>query len=268
LPHKLVGGAPLLGCKAPAVDHENAEPRGDVEPVPPSGTRVDSFRAVVTALAELVPYGIGSAGAALLNHFLPTALERRTREFYELVALSIYQLRAGIRDVNERLAVAALVQGTLGAARSASEEHLEYLANATARAMTTSDEREADHAMLLLRIAGDISASHARLLEMYADPYKFAAKISKRFEWVRDEYGIYPLQQVPDSLDPEFAANPSFVRSLHGDLDRLGLLGDDSDESMDKVIDSGSGDPPTNMVTTLGRAVLAFVAAPAHDDHA
>jgi hypothetical protein len=199
----------------------------------------------------------------LFNYFLPTAFERRTQEFHELLAQSIYQLRAAIRDVNERLALAALVQGTLSAARSATEEQLEYLANATARAMTTSDEREADHAMLLLRIAGDISASHVRLLGMYADPYKFAARIGKSFEWVRDEHGIYPLQQVPDSLDPEFAANPSFVRSLYGDLDRLGLLGDDSDESMDKVIDSGSGDPPINMVTTLGREVLAFVAAPA-----
>jgi hypothetical protein len=202
----------------------------------------------------------------LVNHFLPTAFERRTQEFHELLARSIYQVRVAIRDVNERLAVAPLVQGTLGAAPSVYEEHLEYLANATARAMTTSNEREADHAVLLLRIAGDISASHVRLLEMYADPYTFAAKIGTRFEWVRDEYGIYPLQQVPNSLDPELAANPSFARSLYGDLDRFGLVGDDSDESMDIVIDGGSGDPPTNMVTTLGRELLAFVQAPAHED--
>ena len=203
---------------------------------------------------------------ALLNQFLPLALERRIQEFHERVVQKIYQLTDTTRVLDERLAEAALAQGALAAARSATEEHLEHLANATAHAMTTSDEREADHAMLLLRIAGDISASHVRLLEMYADPQDFAAKIGKTFEWVKDEHGIYPLDQVPDSLDPEFAANPSFVRALYGDLDRLGLIGDDSDESMDKVIDSGSGDPPTNMVTTLGRELLAFVEAPAHQD--
>jgi hypothetical protein len=247
-------------------DNTQVGPQEDDDLVLPTRSKVDTARAVVAALVELDPSGIASAGAALLKQFLPTALERRTQEFLKLVAQRISELTETTRDLDERLAAATLAQGTLSAARSATEEHLEYLANATARAMLTSDEREADHAMLLLRIAGDISASHVRLLEMYADPQKFGAKIGKSFEWVQDKHGIYPLNQVPDSLDPEFAANPSFVRAVYGDLDRLGLIGDDSDESMDRVIDGGSGDPPTNMVTTLGRELLAFVEAPAHQD--
>jgi hypothetical protein len=246
-------------------DDENTRlgPRGDIESVPPARSRVDTARAVVAALAELDPTGIASAGADLLNHFLPPALERRRQEFYERVARSISQLTEITLDLNERLAVAALAQGTLSAARSATESHLEYLANATARAMTTPEEREADHAMLLLRIAGDISATHVRLLEMYAAPYAVAAKIGKDFEWVKDKHGVYPLMQVPESLDPELAANASFVGALFQDLERLGLVGG---EGMERVIDAGSNDSPPDEVTTLGLELLAFVAVPAHDD--
>jgi hypothetical protein len=36
---------------------------------------------------------------------------------------------------------------------------------------------------------------------------------------------------------------------------------------MERVIDGGSfDDPPSDVVTTLGLELLAFVAAPAHDD--
>lgn len=198
----------------------------------------------------------------LLNQLLSRGVERRTQEFYERVAQSISQLTERTRDLNERLAIAALAQGALSATRSATESHLEYLANATARAMTTPDEREADHAMLLLRIAGDISASHVRLLEMYADPHAVAAKRGKDFEWVRDKHGVYPLMQVPESLDPELAANATFVSALFQDLERLGLVGG---EGMERVIDGGNDSPPDE-VTTLGLELLAFVAAPAHDD--
>jgi hypothetical protein len=227
----------------------------------PAPSRVDTVREVVAALAELDPTGITSAAAGLLNAFLRSGLERRTQEFHERVAESISQLGVMTGDLNERLAVAALAQGTLSAARSASEPHLEYLANATARTMSTSDERAADHAMLLLRIAGDISATHVRLLTMYADPHAVAATIGRDFEWVRDDHGMYPMMQVPESLDPELAADASFVRALFQDLVRLGLVGDDS---MEQVIDGGSGDePPPEVVNTLGLELLAFVATPA-----
>jgi hypothetical protein len=226
----------------------------------PARSKVDTVRGLVDALVQLVPYGAGSAVVQLINHFVPTAFERRSQEFYERVAQSIYELRATTRDLNEWLAVAALAQGTLSAMRSASELHLEYLANATARAMTTAEEREADHAMLLLRIAGDISATHIRLLDMYADPHAVAAKVGKDFEWIRAEDGTYPLMQVPESLDPELAADPSFVRALFGELERLGLVGSDS---MEPVIDANPVfEPPTDRVTTLGLELLAFVEAP------
>ncbi len=232
----------------------------------PRSSRVDTARALIAAIAELDPTGISSTGVGLLNVFLPTALERRTRDFHEQVAGRIASLTTTTLDLrselDERLAVAALAQGTLSAARSASEEHLGYLANATARAFSTTDERSADHAMLLLRLAGDISATHLRLLDMYADPHAYARRTGKRFEWTRDDHGQYPLIQVPAVLDPQLAADHSFVNALFRDLEKLGLVGDD--DPMSRIEDGGSVDnPPPDEVTRLGLELLAFVAEPA-----
>jgi hypothetical protein len=251
------------GWKTLVVNDETTppEPRGDNDLAVPTRSGLDTARGVVNAIAELDPTGIASAGAGLIRNFLPTGFERRRQEFYERLAHSIYELRATTRELNEGLAVAALAQGTLSAMRSASELHLEYLANATARAMATPEERDADHTMVLLRIAGDITATHIRLLQMYADPHEFAARVGKDFEWVRADDGTYPLMQVPESLDPELGADPSFVGALFGDLERLGLVGDDS---MEQVIDPNPlFEPRTDMVSTLGLQLLAFVAAPA-----
>lgn len=249
-----------VGCEARGVDNS--------ELVPPGRSRFDTAGALVAAIAELDPTGIASAGVGLLNHFLSLGLEKRRQEFFEIVAQSISELKRDVnefkRNLNERLAVAALAQGTLSAAISATDQHLRYLANATARAMSTADEREADHAMLLLRIAGDISATHVWLLEMYADPHAVAAQIGKEFEWARDKSGRYPLMQVPETLDPGLAADASFMRALFQDLERLGLVGGD-DDLMERVIDGGSLDEPPDEVTRLGLELLAFVAAPAHD---
>lgn len=79
-------------------------------------------------------------------------------------------MQVDLGRIDDRLATAALAQGTLASARSAADEHLRSLATATALAMVSSDELGADHAMLLLRIAGDISSTHIRVLDMYANP--------------------------------------------------------------------------------------------------
>ena len=246
-------------------DHNGENVRGEREIVVPTPSRVDTARSLLAALIELDPTGITSAGVGLINVFLPTALERRRRQFHEQVAISLSHLTEATddlrRDVNECLALAALAQGTLSAARSASRKHLEYLANATARAFLTRDERSADHAMLLLRIAGDISATHVLLLEMYADPHAFAERAGKSFEWALDKHGQYPLKQVVAALDPELAVDDGFVSALFRDLERLGLVGDEV--AMDRVIDGGGiTEPPPEPVTKLGAEVLAFIADP------
>ena len=59
---------------------------------------------------------------------------------------AICELRHEVSRLDDSAAASALAEGTLAAAPSASEEHLQYLADATARAMTTADERGDEHA--------------------------------------------------------------------------------------------------------------------------
>jgi hypothetical protein len=116
--------------------------------------------------------------------------------------------------------------------------------------------------MLLLRIAGEVSATHIQLLEMFADPEGVAARLGKGFEWRRDKFGGYPLKQVTEALDPELAADAPLTNTLFRDLERLGLIG--GDDPMSRVVDGGGpSDPPPDEMTTLGRELLAFIASPA-----
>lgn len=235
-----------------------------VPPAIPEPSGLDSVRTVIEAALQLVPFGVGSA-VVTLGEFLPRGLERQTKRFHEYLVRSLAALGETVdllrRRLDEQLALAALAQGTLSAARSASDEHLRYLANATARAITTDESRSADHAMLLLRISGDLSASHIRLLDMYDDPEGFGTKVGAKFEWTVTD-GEYPLMQVPQKLDPELAKDEAFVHALYRDLERLNLLGDD--DAMHVVFDGGSAGPvrPSDLSSTLGRELLAFVSDP------
>lgn len=227
----------------------------------PKPSRLDSARELVSALAELDPTGVVPLGLGLINLFLPSALEKRTSEFHGLVARRLCELAQQVTElqgrVNERLAVAALSEGTLAAFRSGTEEHLQYLANATAAALTTQDERQHDRAMILLRIAGNLTASHIRLLRMYANPSEVASEVGVEFEWRLDQHGRYDLEQVPAALDPDLCAEPPMLHALFAELEHSGLVGD---EGLERIIDGGGVvEPLPEVVTSLGRELLTFV---------
>lgn len=209
----------------------------------PERSKVDNLRALVEALLNLVPCGAGAAASDLIGALWSTALEKRTKEFHHQVAAQLGELAGRVDDLDHQLdhdrTLAALTEGTLAAARSASEAHLAYLAAATAHAVV---DPRGDYALLLLRTVGDISASHIRLLQVLTE--------------IDLPDNIGPLQLVVEEEAPELKEVAS---ALYGDLERMGLVGDEVQFQQVRVVDGGGPSGPMNpVVTELGRAVLAF----------
>lgn len=171
----------------------------------PSSTRLGTFRDYIEAVAQAsAPTAVASN---LLRIWFPTALDKNTAEFQEKFAQRLAALARDISSINERLAVAAMAQGCLSAARSATEEHLDYLANATARVMLSTSERDT-RGLILLRIAGDLSADHVRVMRMYADPAGAAAAAGVDLVWQERDGGGVPRRrrtQRGDGRDDRFA---------------------------------------------------------------
>jgi hypothetical protein len=217
----------------------------------PIASIIDRTRDFVLSMAALDPTGIGEAALGLLDAFIPRALERRTRAFNLKVAARIAVLARRLDDVQEHMVTAAWSEGVLAAARSASPQHLEYLANASARAAATEDERDNDFAMVLLRLAGDLTATHIRVLGMYSDE-------SALSRWIPEEGGRYRIRALIEAEDPALAADEEIVRAVLGDLERFGLTGDMA--GIDFPDAGGSFEATPKVVGPLGHRLLAFIA--------
>lgn len=243
------------------------------QPNPPKASRLDTARDIAagvgaTALAATgAPAGAVAATAlAALNTLVPSVVERQSLRFAEKTAERIALLEADLRELREDMVAASLLQGAMAAARSASHTHLDYLANATARAATTEDEKDDDYAMMLLRLVGDVTATHIRVLQILDDPACALAAARRTGQWEYRSPDGFVYAELVDLVAPDLATDPTRVRAVLGDLERLGLFGEDADHSTVTVIDGGNASPdderamPKSATTMLGRALLEFVA--------
>jgi len=230
----------------------------------PKPSAVDRLRDVAAAGAELDPTGISGAALAGLDIFWPRALERRRSRFFELVAERLEALGRDMDTLREDVAVGALAQGVLAAARSTSPEHLDYLATATARAMS-ADERDEARAMVLLRIAGDMSAAHVRLLRMYADPDAYGRAADQSVRWLTDEGGRLRLRSIVETFDPELAGDETLVAALLGDIERFGLTGGNVSTWAEDSAFGSVGDPYKPVIEGLGVELLYFIEPPGNE---
>jgi hypothetical protein len=249
----------------------STEPTSDHSLVAPDESFLDKVREVVAAFANLEPTGIAGALIDILNVWIPTEYEKRSREFQEAVVDAIRKLEARCDDWDDRLALAAYSTGALAASRSASEEHLEYLAAATAHTMMNPDDVPRDSCIMILRLVGDLTATHIRVLLVYADPHGVAGRNGRAFTWTGDGEGQYPREQLFEA-DPDLTEQVEIAGQIASDLMRNGLVqgGMDFARAFERgLLDIDLGEFPENSevdpdnpphgVTELGRQVIAFI---------
>lgn len=174
----------------------------------------------MTALtATGTPAGAVAATAlAALNTLLPSVIERRSLHFAEKTVERIALLEVELRKLQQDMAAASLLQGAMAAARSASDAHLDYLANATARAATTEDEKDDDYAMMLLRLVGDVTATHIRVLQILDDPACALASARKTGQWQYRSPDGFVYAELVALVAPDLATDPTQLRAVLGDL--------------------------------------------------
>lgn len=235
----------------------------------PEPSRGDRVREVFEAISNVEPTGLLSGAVSLFNTLIPTEFERRSRQFHEelMRRLSVYD--AWLQHLDTQWASAVYATGVLASARSASEDHLSYLAGATANAMVNALDLPRDHCLLLLRLVGDLTGTHVRVLRVLADPMAVATDQGKEFTWQADSEGQYPRRQL-FALDDQLAQEPQLAEAIASDLLRLGLIHGAVDFATvfeRGLLDGGEFadlrrvDPenPPHGATTLGRQLLEFV---------
>jgi hypothetical protein len=249
----------------------STEPTSDQNLAVPEESLLDKVRGVVAAATDLDPTGIASALIGVFDVWVPTEYRKRSREFQEAVVAAIQKLGARLDDWDDRLALAAYSTGVLAASRSASEEHLEYLATATAHTMLNPDDVPRDSCIMILRLVGDLTATHIRVLLVYADPQGVARRSGATYTWTADSGGQYPREQLFEA-DPVLTEQVEIADQISSDLMRNGLVqgGMDFARAYERgVLDIDLGEFPENSevdpdkpphgVTDLGKQVIAFI---------
>lgn len=213
----------------------------------PAASGSDIAHAIVKAVLASVPVA-GGALAELMQLFIGPAVDKRREAWMRRVAAKLTTLLAnGLhadRLQHDDRFISAVLQTTLIAQRTHSEEKLEALNNALWNIVTTQTPDEALES-IFLGYVDSFTEWHIRILRLYQQPSVNAAMIE--------------LYQIVETAYPELKGRPEIYDTVWQDLLQKGLVNMSSLHGSIGQMTSITG----RRSTALGDRFLQFVSDPA-----
>lgn len=193
----------------------------------PESSIPDSYRKVVLALAGAIPVA-GSAASIIIEHYWKPTQEKRLERFIAVLQEELISIKGRVdiletlqRDVVQTVSfdVAA------AAARTGDDAKHRYLASAVVAVMRdTSWDTRADLASILTRLAGELTATHVRVLDLLADPVNWQRRHNVTLELEPNTQGRINLRAVVVCAFPNLDNDASTLSAVLHDLESRGLL--------------------------------------------
>lgn len=208
---------------------------------------MDGIRPFVVAGAGAI---LGPLAGAGLDVLIPSLWRRRVDRLIAEIAARLDGIEAQMND-----AAATSVAIAMRAAVTSDDVKIEYLANAVANTVA-SEQWKHDSAALLMRLVGDLTASHLRVLDLLADPSAWV----ERHDVLLHEIKVgdtYPWWASIEAAFDESGAPLHDAALILGDLEALGLL-----TTVGSGDHAGTDRPPEfnpDVVSDLGRRLRLFV---------
>lgn len=224
---------------------------------PPKPSKADKAHAAAKALVETIP-GVGGSASVLLEAVIRPPLERRREKWFEEVAERLADLEQ--QDKNFKLALLAgdevfqtvFLAASQAALRTHQAEKREALRNAVLNSAARNAPDE-DVQLMFINFVDAFTASHLRILDLFADPPGWAARNNTAFR----EHYMGGRSTILEEAFSELAGRRSIYDQWVRDLHTRGLLGVDS---LHTTV-SGPG-MMQGVVTDLGKQFLAYISRP------
>jgi hypothetical protein len=221
----------------------------------------DTVKRITKGAAGLVPGG--SFAAQFVDAVWKTPYQKNMDAFLLDFARRVVALEGRVDDLGSRLQSPILVSLGIEAARSAgstaSDEKRTYLANALLNVMEDrSWDGESDLADILLRLIGELTMTHIRILELLTDPEAWGRRhgVDFRSQLQATENGRWPIRGLISAAFPELSSATTGAALM--DLESRHLLrilyGFDHDASMVDLNELMAGFP-----SELGLDLLRFI---------
>lgn len=203
-------------------------PSGDLEKLDlPESSISDSYRKVALALVGAIPVA-GSAVSVIVEHYWKAAYEKRLERFIAVLQERLISIEGRVdvlealqRDVVQTVSFDVAV----AAARTGEDAKHRYLASAVVTVMRdTSWDTRADLASILTRLAGELTATHVRVLDLLADPLNWQRRHSFILELEPNTQGRINFRAMIIRAFPDLDNDVSTLSAVLHDLESRGLL--------------------------------------------
>lgn len=218
----------------------------------------DTVRAVILGTVGAVPIG-GSPVASVLGEFWAPLLQRRLHVLLNEYGKRLSALESEVTDAElSRDAVLSCASIAAQDAMSSDDEKIEYLACALTN-VTIDLSWEHDEAVALMRLVGQLTASHIRVLDFVCDPENWQERHGIYVDPPCTAAGVYHRRDWISANFAEQARAIAGLQTIIQDLESKGLLSTVAFavESPSDATDGFQDD----LTSLLGRQILAFLRA-------
>lgn len=196
-------------------------------PEQPTKSVGDVVQAIVKAAVSAVPYAGGSA-AELIGLVFGPPLERRRKEWLNLLAEAVKEIQSKVADLTpeklgENAAFISLgMRATEIAVRTHEQEKLEALRNAVVNSAVSSAFDETMRQIFLSYVEA-LTPWHLKVLTYFNDPIQWAQNHGMRFP--NPTWYSGSVAQALEAAMPELTGKRSFYDVLVSGLEQRGLMG-------------------------------------------